>query len=330
MKFLPICLFLILFSTKINAQQKVSEYIHQAIDTMRKYSIYSDSVNWGQLVKDANDSILVNKYPTIEQSYTFLKSIINQRLGDQHGFILPQYIYDSLIHGSNQDPYAPIQGKFLQNNIGYIQLPAFISFNTQDWIRFVNDFYDKLQQIDQYPLKYWLIDLRGNSGGTFDPMFMAMYPLFKNTKDLLGYIDNKGDIKYYNVKNRILYIGDTPSILPDLEDKYVKYPSIPHLKHKNLPIFVLVDNGVASSGEYIAAIFNTQSNATLIGTPTAGLTTGNDIYKLSNKDVLILSSCYIIDHNKVPYKNWKPIDPSIKSNASKLDDFIDIIETKLK
>ena len=69
----------------------------------------------------------------------------------------------------------------------------------------------------------------------------------------------------------------------------------------NPKVAVLLDNGIASSGEVVAISFVGKENAKSFGSPTCGLSTANEGFTLSSGCTLVLTTSYLADRNKKKY-----------------------------
>ncbi|OGX84251.1 hypothetical protein BEN47_16490 [Hymenobacter lapidarius] len=72
-------------------------------------------------------------------------------------------------------------------------------------------------------------------------------------------------------------------------------------KTQQQQVAVLIDSLTASSGEMVAISFKGRSNAKFFGQPSAGYTTGNGTYKLSDGAYLFLATGYMADKNRNTY-----------------------------
>lgn len=66
-------------------------------------------------------------------------------------------------------------------------------------------------------------------------------------------------------------------------------------------VAVLIDSLTGSSGEMVALSFKGRSNARFFGQPTAGYTTTNQDFKLSDGAYLLLATGYMADKNRRTY-----------------------------
>jgi C-terminal processing protease CtpA/Prc len=79
------------------------------------------------------------------------------------------------------------------------------------------------------------------------------------------------------------------------------------LSSQNPKVAVLLDDGVASSGEVIAISFIGRENTRSFGSPTCGISTSNARFTLSDGAVLNLTTAFLADRNK--NKFGIPVEP---------------------
>jgi len=265
------------------------KYIEVFTETVKKYSIYSDMINWLALNRDIDE--LSKGAQTFEDAQLVTNYILSKlrALGDNHSFIMSKI--RAVKYASQNTVTDKAYSKLLTNNYGYLYIPGFGSTNDTASVNFASNIQTMIRQLDiGHTIKGWIVDLRGNSGGNMRPMIAGLGPLLGN--DSLGYFiskqsnGNKSDAWYY--KNGAV----SGAII-------VKTPYV--LKNPNTKIVVLIGPKTASSGEITAISFIGKPNVKLIGQPTGGLTTGNRDFKLSDGSVLLLASSYEADRNKKKY-----------------------------
>ena len=145
--------------------------------------------------------------------------------------------------------------------------------------------------------KYWIIDLRSNSGGNMWPMLTVLLPFYEEGN--IGYFENIATLIPWTKNNGYIFSGKY--------NQSKNFIDIPIEYKINLKyIFVLISEKTSSSGEAVAISLKSLKNTIFIGTESGGYTTGNATYELSNGDKLILTENYMVDSNKKRYL------PSIK------------------
>jgi carboxyl-terminal processing protease len=102
------------------------------------------------------------------------------------------------------------------------------------------------------------------------------------------------------LKNRKFSYFDTTTI---------KLPK--HKKVKTKKIAVLTSQHTASSGELVAVCFKGKKNTRFFGEATEGKTTNTECTYIKNKLILILSTGFFSDRNKIAYAKNVPVDQTI-------------------
>ena len=130
----------------------------------------------------------------------------------------------------------PVEGKILQNNIGYIKFSSFDE-NTSE------EFKEKYQELEKQGIKSLIIDLRNNGGG-----------IVSEALKIADYILDKDKVILYEVdKNQ--------------NEKIEKTKTDPII---NMPIVVLTNKNTASSSEILAGALKDYGKAKIVGTKTYG------------------------------------------------------------
>jgi hypothetical protein len=287
-----------------------SNYLNEAMAIIEKHALYSDSVDLSLIRKTAmriagNASTTADCYPAV--------SYMISKLGDRHSsLIVPQRVQLSSSTDKSLITIRQPKGQLLDGNVGYIMLPSFSSSNTE----LMKDFADSLQQIiaslDAAQPKGWIVDLRQNGGGNCWPMLAGIGPLLGNGE--CGYFVNKDNSRaawYY--KNGEAGYNQQP---------VVKARFVYALKSHKTPIAVLTSTVTASSGEVVAVAFKQRKTTHFFGQPTAGLSTGNQRFSLSDGAAINLAVNVYADRTGRLY--GKKITPDTEViNTSSGDETLD-------
>lgn len=130
----------------------------------------------------------------------------------------------------------PVEGKVLENNIGYIEFSSFDE-GTAD------DFKGKYEELAKKGIKSLVIDLRNNGGG-----------IVSEALQIADYILDKDDVVLYEVdKNN--------------KEEIEKSENAPII---NMPIVLLTNGNTASSSEILAGALKDHGKAKIVGTKTYG------------------------------------------------------------
>ena len=130
----------------------------------------------------------------------------------------------------------PVEGKKLENNIGYIEFSSFDDGTAEE-------FKTKFEELQEQGIKSLIIDLRTNGGGIVDEALK-----------IADYILEKDDVILYEVdKNG-----------KETVEKSKNDPII------NMPIIILTNENTASSSEILAGALKDYGKAKIVGTKTYG------------------------------------------------------------
>lgn len=130
----------------------------------------------------------------------------------------------------------PVEGKKLENNIGYIEFSSFDDGTAEE-------FKTKFEELQEQGIKSLIIDLRNNGGGIVDEALK-----------IADYILEKDDVILYEVdKNG-----------KETVEKSKNDPII------NMPIIILTNENTASSSEILAGALKDYGKAKIVGAKTYG------------------------------------------------------------
>lgn len=158
----------------------------------------------------------------------------------------------------------PVEGKLLNNQIGYIEFSSFDEGTAED-------FKAKYEELQKQGMKALIIDLRNNGGGIVDEAL-----------EIADYITDKDSILLYEVdKNE-----------KEEVKKAQKDPII------NLPIVVLTNENTASSSEILAGALKDLGKAKICGTKTFGKGVIQQVLTLPDGSGLKITSEKYLTPNK--------------------------------
>ena len=158
----------------------------------------------------------------------------------------------------------PVEGKVLENNIGYIEFTSFDE-NTAE------EFKAKFEELQKSNIKSLIIDLRNNGGGLVDQAL-----------EIAGYIADKDSVLLYEVdKNN--------------NEEVKKSPKDPII---NMPVVLLVNENTASASEILAGALKDLGKAKIVGTKTYGKGVIQELLTLKDGSGLKITSQKYLTPNK--------------------------------
>lgn len=278
--------FLLLFSTQCFAQNitvmQAKKLSKEIINCIEKYSIFSDSLNFENIEKDFEQYIdTLDTYDKVGHYYT--KQL--RKVGDKHSFYTTRRKMEDF--SQKQKDSIGFSYRLLDENTGYLNIPGFLSTDNNVVNNFANQIHNAIRELDKRgKINGWIVDLRNDNGGNMWPMVHGLSPLIGN--DAPGYFKMAGQNNLYE------WIISSPSNKVAIKDPY-------QLKNPKAKIAVLYGKRTASSGEMTAICFIGKPNTKSFGEATAGYTTGNQVFFLSDGNIFVLASSYVLDRNKKIY-----------------------------
>ncbi len=303
MKHILIILLLILTfnCSSLKLEQSIPEkYLTEVLKIVEENSINKDSVNFRKIKKRAFSKLSDAK--TIEDCYPIVKSILRE-LDDNHSsFKSKEQIgkWRSKVKPKDIHKLITFSGALLNNNIGYINMNGISSGDSSSIQKYADSLQQKIKSIDNKSLKGWILDLRGNKGGNCWPMLAGIGPLLGD--GICGYFVKANDNKsswFYNDGES----GTNDYTVVKLSNKPYK------VYNSTNPIAILTGSKTASSGEVVVAAFHNKDNAKSFGANTAGLSTGNGSFRLSDGSMIFLTVSVYADRKGVKF--GKEIEPDV-------------------
>ena len=184
--------------------------------------------------------------------------------------------------------------------VGYVRVVSF-SGTEEEARDFAQAIQDQIRFIDAPTIEGWIVDLRGNSGGNMWPMLAGIGPILG--EGVVGHFIDPDDNQYaWEYQNGTSISNGF---------RVTQAPNPYQLINAEPRVAVLLDNGVASSGEAVAIAFVGRENTRSFGSPTCGLSTANVSYTLSNDAQLVLTVSYMADRNKKLFGTPVPPDEAV-------------------
>ena len=171
----------------------------------------------------------------------------------------------------------PVEGKVLENKIGYIEFSSFDEGTAED-------FKAKFEELQKQGIESLIIDLRNNGGGIVDEAL-----------EIAGYILDKDSVILYEVdKNN--------------NEEVEKTENDPII---NIPIILLTNENTASSSEILAGALKDHGKAKIVGTKTFGKGVIQQLLTLPDGSGLKITSEKYLTPNKTEI-NEVGIEPDEK------------------
>lgn len=158
----------------------------------------------------------------------------------------------------------PVEGKVLNNHIGYIEFSSFDEGTAED-------FKAKYEELEKQGITSLIIDLRNNGGGIVDEALT-----------IADYIVDKGSVLLYEVDK-----NNKEEVKKSENDSII-----------NVPIIILTNENTASSSEILAGALKDLAKAKTVGTTTYGKGVIQQVLTLPDGSGLKITSEKYLTPNK--------------------------------
>jgi C-terminal processing protease CtpA/Prc len=149
----------------------------------------------------------------------------------------------------------------------------------------------------------YVVDLRGNGGGN-------MWPMFAGIGDLLGRAPVISNITRDGNHAMYTSLGNAERLFGQ---PLLDWRPLPRLA--TLPVAVLIDDGVGSSGEAVAIAFHGRARTKFFGQRTYGLTTMNGQFQLADLKLHVTTG-KMADRNGMDFPEGLEPDVQVPSVAT--------------
>jgi len=260
---------------------ELQTYLDEALDLIQENSLYSASGNWTTLRTWAYESVVeaqstADLYPAI--------LMVLGAIGDRHGYVMPPGDAEAYFEAPTESIPA-IQHELLQDQLGHIIVPSFLSGNNETVLQFSGQIRAAIQNLDALGACGWIVDLRYNDGGNGFAMLAGLASLLGD--GVYGYnADANGDLREWRYKAGKMYLGEI--LIVELPNPY-------QTQNSGAPIAVLTSELTTSAGELVAIAFRGWPNTRSFGQETLGRTTGPEGFYLSDGAILGISTIYFSD-----------------------------------
>jgi len=290
---------------------ELTRYADEVLALIKEHSLYRSTLDTAAL-RDQLSQLLVDGRTMADFQAVanfFLKSV------DKHSFYWSKAEVEAWRGADPEGPEAPAAavafdfpittGNLIGEDVAYLNMPQFNSGNPAWDTYFADTLHGLIRALDRPGLKGWVLDLRGNHGGNCWPMLAGIGPVLGN--GVCGYFGLDDDRFYWSYMEGSSLTDDT------LQCSVSRSPYV--LLATDPRVAVITGPGTASSGEVVTVAFRGRPGARSLGTPTAGYSTTNTNFDLSDGAMLFLATSVYVDRAKNPYGDAIPPDELIPTSA---------------
>jgi C-terminal processing protease CtpA/Prc len=212
-------------------------------------------------------------------------------VGTQHSFLVTP---DQLAE-AEQTALAGLPSpvaKLLPNRLGYVAIEGLFTANQEQETEFATLTQQLIRDVDAQTPCGWIVDLRRNTGGNMWPMLTGLGPILG--EGVAGkFVEPDGHELEWSYRSGQAFLDDAG--LTQVAGRAY------HLQGEAPPVAVLIGAATASSGEAIAISFRGRPHTRSFGALTAGLSTANQGFPLSDGAMIILTTAFMADRTGQVY-----------------------------
>ena len=286
-------------------------YLYEVLDVVDANAYFANKVDftaWHQRIAERASGPPISYYDMLQLAGQILVD-----LGDGHSTRLSPGEYAQLNTTMDDSTLntTPPSGKVLAGGIGYLTIPAVIAgAGSGAYDSYVTAAHQLLQQ----EACGWIIDLRGNSGGSVPPMMAAVAPLL-GPGTFLGYTDrDRAVFGYRTSDSTVTTVADThldPNPTPT---------GVSATQLNTAPVAILTDGQTASAAEGVVVAFIGRGLTRSFGAATQGVPTGNSAIPLSDGSALNLTTAVTIDRRGGTHEGPVAPDVAVAADTTGTDD----------
>lgn len=300
-------------STSAVAQVGPSPLLDEAISKTREMAFRSNEVDWYLLepkvrsaAADAEDVIdLLNAFEVLVEGLGDGHSFVNVSAADRAEYRLrynrefdesrPQKVVTST-YRSRREP----EGRRLFLNGGaparLVTVPMILGGGTQALV-YANALFAKVVE-DAHDTCGFIVDLRGNQGGNIWPMVAGLSPL-------LGQGWRSFELGSDGITTSAGYLENGAAIAGEGEYEGQTIVQVdgwkPYERLSQLPVAVLIDDAVASSGEGVAVGFKGRPGTQFFGQTTYGAASSNEGFLIDDRVNIVVTTGMMVDRDGRTY-----------------------------
>lgn len=259
-------------------------YFNQVLNNIRENYYFINKINLENIIKDISPSF--DKAHTTADAYPAIRILLNRLFEKHSGFLTPAETF-KLFNDTTEIIYPSFRK--IKDSVGYIRLPYYTSseIKMSAWADSAHGYiYNNADKI-----KGWIIDLRGNYGGSHLPMIAGLANILGEGL-IFSEKNNKGEIIDSYIING--------QYLQKHKDKIIyRFPLKDNKSNKesDLPVAVLIDSSTASGGEITAIALKYNTKMKIFGESSAGYPTINKVFLMPDGALLYIVNRILVDRS---------------------------------
>lgn len=273
-------------TSKLSCMEKANCLLDEALVFMQKNYYKRTNISWDSLAVLAKARL--NNSGNCDDAYATITWCFHE-INESHSFIMPAEkaaIYNNdvaniVIKPELADLVGEIKGEVLSDSIAYLTVPWVSTTDPVICTRIADSLQQLIAGLDGGKVTKWIIDLRTNTGGNCWPMLAGIGPLLGD--GTCGYFVSDNEQIPISYRDGAAFQGKHNRCQVSKKGY--------HIRSGWKSIVILTGQQTVSAGEIVALAFKGKEQVHFYGEPTAGMTTANATYTLSDHSMLVLTVC---------------------------------------
>lgn len=273
---------------RLGISATASAYLQTALTILQTNSLHRATIDWPALFAATWPLAQGAQQPA--DTYPAIEFALRQ-LNDGHSFFQRPETAQAIESGALDSRNRLPSGRLLTPGIAYLHVPDFTGSAAAATV-YARTLQQIIGAIDATGPLGWIVDLTDNTGGSGFPMTVGLGPLFDAEE--LGAMESP-----HGWRINCRYVAGQCIVGPGV--CLALDPPIVQLQHRPAPIAVLIGPSTISAGEGMALAFRGQALTRSFGQPTAGCTTCNQGYALTDGAEIVLTVGVNVDRTGQRY-----------------------------
>ena len=267
-----------LFGCALVGRAQAPQLVREAVSVLDG-GFYATSDAWGAARQEALASPTRGVLSSAEVTSEI--SRLTQIAGGRHSKYLP-----TTSHGQDSDTDADMDVRVrVIGAVGVVSVPGVETSTAAQAMDFASRGAAEINHVTREASCGWVVDLRYNRGGNMYAMLGALSPLLPHGT-LLSFEDRDGGRQAVRLNSGELTLDDEVVLVWSEESAD---------SHFGARVAVLQGQMTASAGEAVLLAFRTRTDTQTFGSSTAGLSSGNEEFLLSDGSSIILTTSVMVD-----------------------------------
>jgi C-terminal processing protease CtpA/Prc len=274
-------------------ERDIPAYVDEAIEIMAEHGLYSSSSAWADAAAAATRQ--AESLTSMRAAYALLAKLAPSAGGRHSFFRTPSEAKAA----EAISPHAPVPTVETNHGVSILTLPALPAAAGEPFEReYRHAGQEAMERAQTATNCGWVLDVSTNTGGDTYGMLGVVAPLL-DAEAPAGFRYRDGTEEWVRMTDPLVGV----------EGWTAQDPAV--------PVAIVTGTPTASAAEFVLAAFDGQKDVVRVGRPSAGMTTGNKVFTMSDGAELILSAAWYMNRDGVLIDGALPPDIPVEYGESR-------------